>query len=270
MRLPFRFVVPLVFVACGGSTIGPTSDDERVPATPLPSEQIAAPSTGPTGFVTVLSIDGYAVALPSFHEDASRTREASATPCNSSRAANGSRTEVSAGMLTFTVPTRDEDRDFAVFFDPKKGSYEPASFEALVEPGGILRISAKGDSAPAFDAELKTAANVAFDVAESIELDANAPKDLVIGWNAEGDNDEVFLDLGIGDTSVTCWFDSSAGTGTVPAALVAELVKEDVACERPTCLMFLASKRTKDVAVGDWTMVLSHGFATIKDVRVTR
>lgn len=90
-------------------------------------------------------------------------------------------------------------------------------------------------------------------------------------WSTEGDNDEVFANIFIGDTSVTCWFDSRAGTGTVPATLVSALVKDPGAakCEKTSCMAFLASKRTEQVRAGDWTMVVAHGFATVKEVRVT-
>jgi hypothetical protein len=74
----------------------------------------------------------------------------------------------------------------------------------------------------------------------------------------------------MGATSVTCWFDSDARTGTIPAALVSEAMADGTDCDTSVCLMILASKRTRDVQVGDWTMVLSHGFATVKDVRVAR
>jgi hypothetical protein len=273
MRLRLASLLPaLLLVACGGSTGGRVEDGDRTPATPLPGEQIAA-SRGPTGFVTMLSVDGTVVALPSVLEDPSRSGEAgapSATPCAVTRAAGSRPREVSAGTLTVTLPTRTGPEELELRFDPKAGEYEPATFEALVEPGGIMRVSAKGDVAPAFDAELTTAANVAFEVPEEIEVDAEAPKDVTTRWTAEGDNDEVFIDLGIGDMSVTCWFDSKAGSGTVPAALIAELLADGRSCESSTCLMFLASKHNQSVMVGEWTMVLAHGFATIRKVRVTR
>jgi hypothetical protein len=270
MRFCFALFLPLL-VACGGSTGGRVSEGERVPATPLPSEQ--AEADGPMGFVTLLSVDGGSVvALPSFFETAPRTRTAppSAAACSVTRSAGERPREVSAGALAFTIPTREGDQDFEALFDPEAGEYEPAFFEADVEPGGILHFSAKGETAPAFAADLKAAANVAFEVPEIVELDANAPKDIPLRWTVEGDNDEVFVDLGIGRTSITCWFDSRAGEGTIPASLVTELLAEGGACEKPSCLMFLASKRTKNVTVDTWTMVLAHGFATIKEVRVTR
>jgi hypothetical protein len=117
---------------------------------------------------------------------------------------------------------------------------------------------------------VKTAANVAFDLPEVVELDAKAPADMIVRWTAEGDNEEVFLDLGIGDKSVTCWFDSKARIGSVPAAMISELTSEGDTCEPPSCMMFLASKRSQSVAVGAWTMVLAHGFATVKNVRIAR
>jgi hypothetical protein len=139
-----------------------------------------------------------------------------------------------------------------------------------MEPGGIVRVSAEGATAPPFDAEIKMAANVVFDGPNVLALDANAAEDIPVRWTTEGDNDEVFLDLGIGDTSVTCWFDSKAGIGTVPAAFVSELLADGGSCDDSPCVMFLASKRSRTMNAGDWTMVLAHGFATVRDVRVTR
>jgi hypothetical protein len=223
------------------------------------------------GFVTLLSVDGgLVVALPSFFETSPRTTAPLTAPCSVTSSRGERPREVSAGALAFTIPTRQGSRDLEVLFDSRAGEYEPASVEAHVEPGGILHFSGKGATAPPFEADLKAAANVAFEVPEIVELDANAPKDIPVRWTVEGDNDEVFVDLGIGDRSVTCWFDSKGGSGTIPAALVSQLLADGATCEKPTCLMFLASKRTKNVPVDDWTMVLAHGFATIKEVRVTR
>lgn len=272
MRLLFGFLCVALVTACGGSTSSSSvPDDERVPASPVPSD-VATGARGPTGFVSLLSIDGYQIALPSFYADAERFRDATAGACVIDRSPAGRREEVSAGTVTFEIPTRNGTDVFDVRWDDREKSYEPHSYEGLLEPGGLLRISAAGDTAPAFSTDLRTAANVAFHVPETVDLDATSPRDLVVRWDAEGDNDEVFLNLGIGDTDVTCWFDSKAGSGTIPAALVAEATRDAAAdaCGPSTCLLFLASKRTKNVEVRDWTMVVTHGFAAVRNVHVTR
>src|SRR5687768_9195316 len=146
MRLRFGWFFPLL-MACGGSTGSRVADGDRVTATPFPDEQVDS-SRGPTGYVTLLSIEGMVVALPDFYEDAARTRTSDGAGCSLSRAAAERPRKVSAGALTFTVPTRNGERDFEVLFDPRAGEYEPATIDAVVEPGGILRVSAKGDEAP--------------------------------------------------------------------------------------------------------------------------
>lgn len=273
MRPSLGLLLPLFFVlACGGSTSSP-GEQERVPAAPLPSETSAPTDRGPTGFVTLLTIDGaFNVPTAAFFEDAERTRDWSGTPCALGTGGSDRPPEVSAGTVTFSIPTRHGDETLDVLFDARAGEYGFASFEGAIEPGGILRVSAKGDAAPAFDAEVQTAANVVWEGPETMALDATAPGDLTLRWRAEGDNDEVFASVRIGDTSVTCWFDSRRGSGTIPATLLSALVKDPAAatCERSTCMAFLASKRTRSVAVGPWAMVLAHGLATVKEVRVTR
>lgn len=272
MRLRYGFLLAFL-VACGGNVATPIENDDRVPATPFPDEQ-TEPSSGPTGFVTLFSIEGHLVITPSFFAERTPASTAPTSECSVDRADRARPKEVSAGTLTFTLPLRSGPDSFNLLFDRTEGRYEFKPLDnALLEPGGVIRVAAKGDVAPAFDEELRMAANIAFDLPASggLALDANAPRDLPLHWTTEGDNDEVFANIIIGDNSVTCWFDSRAGSGTVPAALVADLVKDAPAeCEKPTCMLFLASKRLRTVAVGEWTMVLAHGFAVLEDVRVTR
>jgi hypothetical protein len=35
-------------------------------------------------------------------------------------------------------------------------------------------------------------------------------------------------------------------------------------------MLFLASKRTRTITAGEWDVVLAHGFASLKQVRVAR
>lgn len=264
----------LLLTACGGSSGTTVPQDDRVPATPLPAEQASA--DGPTGNVTLLSVDGYVIALPSFREKAVDTRPGATTTTASCRFERGSDSaieprEVSAGTVTFTIPTRDGDQTFDVVFNPARHSYELQSFEAQIEIGGLLKVSAAGDSVPAFDAEMKTAANVVFDVPDVLSLDAKTPADVPVRWHTEGENDDVLIDISIGDNSVTCFFDSSARSGTIPADLVTQLTADVRAeCTPDTCRALMVSRRHRDVTAGDWRVVVMHGFATMRDVRVIR
>lgn len=271
MRLRLALLVSLL-AACGGSSGTTVTDGERVPATPFPTEQEVSES-GPTGFVTLLSLDGHVIAMARFIETAQRGAHGRDVSCSLSRGSGTSAPDVSAGTLTITLPTRTGEESFGVRFDPVVGTYYPTSYEAAIEPGGILHVSATGEVAPAFETEIKTAANVVFDAPDVLEIDATAPVDVPLHWMAEGDNDEVFADLRIGDASVTCWFASSARSASIPKGLITELVGDSsVDCTRSSeCMLILASKRMRRVTVGDdWTVVLAHGYATTREVRVAR
>jgi hypothetical protein len=270
MRLRFGTFF-LLLTACGGSTASSMTEGERGPPATFPDEQVSA-AERPTGYVTMLSIEDQLAVLPLFVEKVEqRPTIGKSGACSLGKGGRAEEKEVSAGTLSITAPTRTGAEAFDVLFDRAEGRYEGATFPMPIEAGGVFRVAATGDVTPAFDGEIKAAANVVFDLPDVVVLDASAPSDFVLHWTAEGDNDEVFFDLGIGDTSVTCWFDSKAGEGTVPSSFVAELVKDAPStCSTPTCMLFLASKRTRTINAGEWDVVLAHGFASIKAVRVAR
>lgn len=143
MRSFFPWALIPLLVACGGSTSSRTGEDDRVPATPLPSEDATAADRGPTGFVTLLTIDGELnVPTLAFFEDAKRTRDWSGTPCALTTGSSERPREVSGGAVTFTIPTRTGPETLDVGFDRDAGEYVFETFEGTIEPGGTLRVSA--------------------------------------------------------------------------------------------------------------------------------
>lgn len=263
----------LAIPACGGAASSSIPDGERTPAAPFPDQRTPAAETGPTGFVTMLSIDDQFIASARFVENAARGASASGggSGCSASRGTGRALPEVSAGKIAIQVPTRSGEQSLDLLFDPAMREYELGYLDARAEPGAVLRIAADGDRVPAFDAEIRWNANVVFDVPEVLELDARAPSDVALRWTAEGDSDELFVSLSVGETSVTCFFAPEARGGAIPASLVVKLLETaPPECTRATCLLYLASKRARSVAAGEWTVLLAHGIGTIREVRVTR
>ena len=106
---------------------------------------------------------------------------------------------------------------------------------------------------------------------DSLEVSARST-DIPVRWT-ESDNDEVFVDLALGDDSVSCTFDAHADGGVIPGRLVREVALAYLdagspECTFPTCMLFLSSIRRAEVRAGDYDVALSHGVSGIRRVHV--
>lgn len=265
--------------ACGGSARSEAAAGADPPSADAGSS-VADPavSGGPGGWVATYSIDGVFVADARFQEDSFRAAGTRGRPAGCERSTSGTGVRLpgaSAGDLDITVPTRLGEQRVALPFDPEEGEYETAIVEGgaarlrFDEPGSAIRVHAPGAQVPAFDVELRSAHDTVFEVPEAI--DPSAPSDTLVSWSS-GENDDVMIDLSLGRDAITCFFPASARSGTIPEAMLADVVASfreasaGKACTPTTCMWFLASIRSQLVAAGPYAIRVSHGVAAIREV----
>jgi len=137
----------------------------------------------------------------------------------------------------------------------------------MYHPSTTLNISAAGAEVPSFTDTLTTPAAVvvtapAIDGANQVTIDTSG--DLSVSWTGGGAGEKMMVALfgkvtGTDSSyTLTCKFDSTAGTGTVPATLLSALASVD-----KDGLIMAYGHTTKEIIAGQWTIeVRTSEFAT--------
>jgi hypothetical protein len=165
------------------------------------------------------------------------------TPCD---AGDVTVPTVSAGVLTLqgaafapiaVAPESDDDASVDYEYPPPDDGTVDAGFDAAAltfRAGDTLCVSGTGGDVPAFpnlpiDApaflSLTSPAFSPPSGSNPLELVLSSASDAVLGWTPDPADDTVAFTLfsGAGQGSAVCVFDASAGTGTVPRAVLTTL-----------------------------------------------
>jgi hypothetical protein len=166
-------------------------------------------------------------------------------------------TSASAGDIVVDVET---DK-LTLPYDAKASSYSLASLFVVDTKGLTLHVRAPGGEVPAFEATVAAADDVTLTSPTApLELSTTSG-DIVATWTASA-NEYVFLDLQVGDKSITCHFAASALRGVIPAGYVQQAVAaytNGAKCAGNACVSFgFTAQRESAVNAGDWKVYVLH------------
>lgn len=235
---PLVHLVPLVLLVgsgCGGRASG----GESAPSPSEPTAASAPPATvlgRPTRFG---SVDFYAfqanVIAAAYFDAEPPTAAADGCVTFPLRAPRDVVLSQTAGAMTVTfTPTSGRELTVPLAWKPEEGRYawQDSSRELarMDRPAAPVTFQASGDVVPAFRVTIPSADDLEVTrpkpYADGLDLlmTVAAGADLELAW-APSQNDivEVWLD---GRTSLSCRFPAAATRGTVPAAMLAEVLVE--------------------------------------------
>jgi len=214
-----RFLLFAVFFGCGG-TIAAGSDagtNDAASDAPIPD----------AGFKSSLSFEGFGQGtfFGSFYANAQQAtggcQQTSSGACTvSSCAAVGPQTLASAGTLTLTV----NGSSVATSTPNVQGGGYYMTSPLVFAPGDVLGVSGSGADVPAFATRTITAPSK---IAVATPSVISTSQDLTLTWTGGESDAKVIIGIARGafngSTSVSCTFDATAGTGTVPKAQLASM-----------------------------------------------
>lgn len=256
-------------LACGGRAN--EVDASGTPAAPgSSSENASLPPAARTGTVRFSSLS-YNLLADAFFEQRAPTVRASGCTLVPRREPASGRTAGDVSITYTPSASAAGAQTVPLPWDSKTGAYgwqgSAASPVRLDAPGTPVTFTGSGDEVPAFTATVLTADAVTVTGAVrdperiGITLAGKAGQDLTLAWSPS-DNAFAELSLASKDAFLSCRFPAPATTGTVPAALLAQiLAAPDFQGDCPkgkTCLSgsFRAGRETT-VRAADWEIELA-------------
>ena len=214
-----RIVLFAFLIGCGGTIAGGGDDASTKDAAsdaPIPD----------AGFKSSLSFDGHGQGtfFGSFYANAQQASAGcqltSVGSCTvSSCSATAPQTPPNAGTLTLTV-----NGSPVATATPQGGSGDYMTTPLPFSPGDVLGVSASGADVPAFATHTITSPGK---LAVGTPSTITTSQDLTLTWTGGESGAIVIVGIGRGGfngaTSVSCSFDATSGTGTVPKEQLASL-----------------------------------------------
>lgn len=273
MRLAIVFVASLLS-ACGRIEETPEvpSPAPSTPPDPSPPAVVTAPTL--QGSISFWSFNGALDAHASFPTTLPPPSTSIGPGCSM---ANDTTREASveddanAGDIVIVPP--DAAKSLTLSYDAAKRAYEPASTDGWVLGGPPVRVHANGAAGvPAFDTTVAAAADVRFEA--PLEGAPLSPEggDLDVRWS-KTEAPLFVVTLFAAGGSVECSFQSSAGHGVIPSALVrqATTLPAGHPCTG-TCsaTLGISAGDTTRVIAGRYDVFVTHGTQVVRALTLAK